>query len=99
MTRLLKAKFLSSTTLIFVGIITYKNNNKYNLPEKVEDYLGNIQENEYTHVPKEYQIETEGNWKVTKSRAKVGKETFEQEREYDDETWNLIKEKIGRAHV
>ena len=74
------------------GIITYKNNNKYNLPEKVEDYLGNIQENEYTHVPKEYQIETEGNWKVTKSRAKVGKETFEQEREYDDETWNLIKE-------
>ena len=74
------------------GITTYKKNNKYNLPEKVEDYLGNIQENEYTHVPKEYQIETEGNWKVTKSRAKVGKETFEQEREYDDETWNLIKE-------
>ena len=74
------------------GITTYKKNNKYNLPEKVEDYLGNIQENEYTHVPKEYQIGTEGNWKVTKSRAKVGKETFEQEREYDDETWNLIKE-------
>ena len=74
------------------GITTYKKNNKYNLPEKVEDYLGNIQENEYTHVPKEYQIETEGNWKVTKSRAKLGKETFEQEREYDDETWNLIKE-------
>ena len=74
------------------GITTYKKNNKYNLPEKVEDYLGNIQENEYTHVPKEYQIGTEGNWKVTKSRAKLGKETFEQEREYDDETWNLIKE-------
>ena len=74
------------------GITTYEKNNKYNLPEKVEDYLGNIQENEYTHVPKEYQIETEGNWKVTKSRAKLGKETFEQEREYDDETWNLIKE-------
>ena len=74
------------------GITTYEKNNKYNLPEKVEDYLGNIQENEYTHVPKEYQIGTEGNWKVTKSRAKVGKETFEQEREYDDETWNLIKE-------
>ena len=74
------------------GITTYKKNNKYNLPEKVEDYLDNIQENEYTHVPKEYQIETEGNWKVTKSRAKLGKETFEQEREYDDETWNLIKE-------
>ena len=74
------------------GITTYEKNNKYNLPEKVEDYLGNIQENEYTHVPKEYQIGTEGNWKVTKSRAKLGKETFEQEREYDDETWNLIKE-------
>ena len=29
------------------GITTYKKNNKYNLPEKVEDYLGNIQENEY----------------------------------------------------
>ena len=57
------------------GITTYEKNNKYNLPEKVEDYLGNIQENEYTHVPKEYQIGTEGNWKVTKSRAKVGKET------------------------
>ena len=74
------------------GITTYEKNNKYNLPEKVEDYLGDIQENEYTLVPKEYQIGTEGNWKVTKSRAKVGKETFEQEREYDDETWNLIKE-------
>ena len=67
-----------------------ENNKKNDTTKKIGKI--HIQENEYTHVPKEYQIGTEGNWKVTKSRAKVGKETFEQEREYDDETWNLIKE-------
>ena len=83
------------------GITTYKKNNKYNLPEKVEDYLGNIQENEYTHVPKEYQIGTEGNWKVTKSRAEVGKETKysygETEKvEKEESSVEIEKDKEGR---
>lgn len=34
------------------GITTYKKNNKYNLPEKVEDYLGNIQEMNIPMFPK-----------------------------------------------
>ncbi len=84
------------------GITTYKKNNKYNLPEKVEDYLGNIQENEYTHVPKEYQIGTEGNWKVTKSRAKLGKETKysygETEKvEKEESSVEIEKDKEGRV--
>jgi len=74
------------------GEIEYVDQTKRKMVKKTTDLLGRTVENAYVHLPKNYILEAEGNWRI--ARALYLSEGLRQEAawQYDESTWLLTQQ-------